>query len=392
MKTSLHKHSIIKLSYCILLIFIGLQQNVFAQEEDVEVTSTTERPKILKEIYREATIRFNEGYPKDVIKLLSNALKSSSKQTNKNQKAEKAARAVREDAYELLTTAYLFLKEEENADTTFLKLLDINPAYAPKGEDVAPDLLYFSEGFVTYPWLTIGIKGGNNLTNAQVLDTYTTGNHNITDEVYSQGITTQLGLHIGYGLTKNVLTLVFEPTLSNRTFTYSEHLESIIPNTGEGGTFIDNALIDIQEEQSWLDLPILLRASLGSANFKFYVEAGMAANILMKANFNEIRTGNATDRIDLIEESMRNAFNSSIIGGVGILYRAKLNYFTLGLQYQNMIQNLVNPDNRFKNNELIYRFGLIENDFTISSLSVNVGFIRPFYTSKKRKNFYFIER
>ncbi len=374
-------------SLCFLFL-VGQQDLLLAQEE---VTSSTEKPKTLKETFREATIRFNEGYPKDVIRLLTNALQSHSAEKGKSQKAVKAARAVREDAYELLTTAYLFLKQEENADTTFLKLLATNPAYIPKGEDVAPDLIYFAEGFVTYPWLSIGVKYGSNFTNAQVLNTYTTGNNATTDETYGSSNATQIGLHINYALTKNVLALVFEPTFSNRKFNFSEHLQSIVPNSGEGGGFVENALIDIQEEQFWLDLPVLLRASLGSTELKFYVEAGFAANLLLRADFNEIRTGNETDRIDLIKQSMRKTFNSSILGGVGIMYRAKLNYFTIGIQYQNMLQNLVNPESRFANNELIYKFGLIENDFTISSLGINIGFVKPFYASKKRKNFHFIE-
>ncbi|MGB0930740.1 MAG: hypothetical protein ACPGVB_08190, partial [Chitinophagales bacterium] len=158
------------------LLFVGQQDLLFAQEEDDgEVIFSAEKPKTLKETFREATIRFNEGYPKDVIRLLTNALEShSTEHGEKNQKVSKAAKAVREDAYELLTTAYLFLKQEENADTTFLKLLSTNPAYTPKGEDVAPDLLYFSEGFITYPWLSVGIKAGSNFTDAQVLNTYTT--------------------------------------------------------------------------------------------------------------------------------------------------------------------------------------------------------------------------
>ncbi|MFK7904004.1 MAG: outer membrane beta-barrel protein [Chitinophagales bacterium] len=360
----------------ICFLLLSFSHNLLAQDE-----TESKAPK-LKEAIRKAVILFDEGYPQKVPPLLKRSLGSGS-----HLKADEVR------AYELLTTAYLFLKEEENADSAYLELLDHNPAYLPNEESTTRDLVYFSDGFITYPKFAIGFKIGVNTSNAQTLDTYTVGNDLLRDEGYSQRVGFQVGLHLYYALTRNILGLVVEPSLSSRGYSYSEHLESLIPNGGSVDMpFLDNALIEAPEKQLWLDFPVLLRATLGPPHLKFYVETGLAANFLLKSEFNEIRTGNETLKVNLIKESMRNTSNISLIAGVGLNYRAKYNYLTIGIQYQNMLQNLVRPENRFQNDELIYKFGLVENNLAMSSLGLSIGFIKPFYTSKKRKRFQFVER
>lgn len=358
--------------YFVFLMFSG---SLLAQGK-----KTSEIPK-LKEALREATILFDEGYLEKVPPLLERSLK-----------LESGSIGDKVRTYELLTTVYLFLKDEEKADNAYLQLLDVYPLYVPLEESATRDLIYFADGFITYPKFAIGLKVGLNLSNAQPLGTYTIGNDLQSNESYTQNAGYQIRLHLYYALTKNILGLVFEPTFSRRAYSYSEHLESLVPNGGMvNRAFLKNILIEAPEEQSWLDFPVLLRATVGKPEVKFYVETGLAVNFLLKSEFNEIRTGNNKARFDLIKESMRNRSNLSIVGGVGLNYRTRFTYLTIGIQYQNMFRNLMNAENRFKNNELIYRFGLVENDFTMRSLALNIGIVKPFYTSKKQKSFHFIE-
>ena len=37
------------------------------------------------------------------------------------------------------------------------------------------------------------------------------------------------------------------------------------------------------------------------------------------------------------------------------------------------------------NNELLFRYGYIDNDFKINSIAISIGYIKPFYKPKKLK-------
>lgn len=355
---------------CTLLL--GLTSvNVSAQEETETLT--------LKEALRKATILFDEGYPKKVPSILNPALKSAASESDKIR------------AYELLTNAYLFMKEEQKADTAYLKLLRLNPIYQPNEDVSSRDLIYFSEGFITYPKFSIGLKAGNSINSVNTLKKFSVDDTENTNEEYQRMGGYQFSLHLQYALTKNILSLVAEPTIGKKNYRYSARLHSQIPNDISG--IVEHAIVELEETQTWLDIPLLLRTSLGSPEFKLYVEGGIAYNFLLEANFEPIRTGNEQEEINLLASNvnMRQKSNISMIGGVGIDYRVKLNYITIGFRYQKMLNNLVNPANRFSNPDLLYKFGLVEDDFSMNTLMLNIGYVKAFYASKKKKNFQFIK-
>lgn len=309
-------------------------------------------------------------------------------------------------AYRLLTLTYLFLNYEEEADSSFLKLLNVNPIYETD-EDLDPlELINHGKKFTTKPKYILSGKIGLNISQANVLLPYSIWNkvnESGTLEYpskYSMGIRLIAGIGGEMVIWKD-LHLVGEIFYSGKSVQVSESYF---------GFYTTNMKIIHRE----LEFPIMLKYNFHNGKVNPFCFAGVSPSFIAKSLVNNIK-GESWDEIDgkLIVQlpsevknttRMKNRFNYNVLLGGGINYKIGLNYLVLEARYSIGMLNVTDEENRFylglqkvtddegkivkkfsEGRELKFPVGHIDDDFKLNNLSFLVGFVRPLYRPRKIK-------
>lgn len=127
-----------------------------------------------------------------------------------------------------------------------------------------------------------------------------------------------------------------------------------------------------------------------------YIFVGGSFDLTLSAKYVDARrTGGTAYTLpagsdDLKSEDQVSSSNISIMGGIGTRFRvgrAKVDFFSIELRYDNSLLNYINPDNRWANEDLNYGVGHVEDDLTINTVSISVGYTRSLYIPRKRKQY-----
>lgn len=387
---------------------------------------------------KDAQLNYDMGLLDDVLTSdLINCLESSER--NLLTKQDKIA------AYRLYTESFLFMNEIDSANRQYKKLLGYNPLHmvTPNDKTASYDFIYLSNTYRKKPIFSIYGKVGVNYSRQQVFQYYSLDNTNDLTKNYNPNRAT-IGMNGGIGFEIPIfemnkpfpldIELVVEANLANRAYAYSDSLYMNTSNTDARFNNSDASLsLDIgtpllygstsfRESQMWIDAPIMIKANWRGKKQKEkvnnvipYIYVGVDNSFLLDANLVNVRRttenelsldgGNQSQekqrhRIFFINKkkittdpaednkrySLRSFYNFSAVAGAGIKLRLERNYFFMDLRYNHFFLNNVNRENRYSDNELLYRFAYVDSDFRMSNLAFTLGFAKSFYTpSKKRK-------
>lgn len=327
------------------------------------------------------------------------------------------SREKRLEAFELITESYLYRDKIGAADNSFRALLRIDPLYQPDtiGDSYQSyDLIYLSRTFTRRPIFSMYFGAGTNFSLIQQLQNYGVDNTSgVADhEGYLREVVLGANATVGFDLPLIYnFDLTLDLTFGYRTYAYGDSLY-ISVGTNPTGQAANNNLasnspllyssLTFQENQFWLDIPLMLRYNI--TKFKGvlpYVYAGAAANFLLHSELNGItRTtereannkGDKTIQSNSIIvtqngtiPSLRTNVNVSFIAGAGMKFRLGRNFLYVDFRYTRMFLNNVNLTNRYANPELVYRFGHIDNDFRTDNFALTVGFVKAFYVPRKKR-------
>ncbi|MEM7104634.1 MAG: outer membrane beta-barrel protein [Bacteroidota bacterium] len=294
----------------------------------------------------------------------------------------------KKEIYEILTETFIELNKEEEADIYLERLLHIQPDYEVNLDK--PDIGYLHSRFKVDPVFSLELSFAPNLSTVNVLQRYSVDNTSIINETYAKvpGYTT--GLKITLPI-KKYLELAGGLHFSLRRFQYEDELITF-PTSLEGiyGT------LTYTESQSWLDIPVNARVIFPVKGYKIrpYIFAGFNLHFLLTADLKDLRrlSGNGIEEaqsFSLISTAadLRAKANFSVTGGFGIRYPVRLNYLFADFAYSTMVSNLVNTDQRYANETLVYKIGYVDNDFRLSNMVFTVGFGRSFYNPELRKRY-----
>ncbi len=299
-------------------------------------------------------------------------------------------------AYKLLTKAYLFQDNEERAEEMFIELLKVDKEHQLAAEDPA-ELYLLKDKFKTEPIFRIGIRGGINKSLPKVIQGFNT--FVVGEKRYNQnGNDTGLGIGFwGEVLAERHLTKGIEVAagFQYRIATYEVE-----------GDLVDESLIYVAKNISnMLRVPLMVRYNLNydrkdedgnRIGFLPYAFLGVSYDLMLKAKYSDTRrTGGTAYTLpdgsdDLSSTDQVSSSNVSILGGIGAKFRigrAKVDFFTLELRYDNSLFNYINPDNRFGNDDLYTGVGHIEDDLTLNTVSFSVGYTKSLYIPRKRKQY-----
>lgn len=360
---------------CFMLFFLAKSISVFAQNPCAIALS-------------EAEDKYDQGRLYDIEGILKECLKGF---TN-----EEKVRA-----YRLLTLTYLFLNYEEKADSSFLKLLNVNPIWKTD-EDLDPlELINHSKKFTTKPKYILSAKIGTNISRAnQLLDYSITKSLDKSDKYSSD-----FGFIIGGGAEMVIwkdLHLAGEIFYSGKRI----HLSDT-----QFGFYTTN--MDIVHRE--IELPIMLKYNFFMGKVNPYCFGGVSPSFKAQSSTINIertyRDENDVESIanpklqDIVTTRMKNRFNYSVLLGAGINYKIGLNYVTVEARYSKGIPNVTDEENRYsissqrevpnedepivKNfpggRDVKFPLGHIDDDFKIDNLSIMVGFVYPLYKPRKIK-------
>lgn len=299
-------------------------------------------------------------------------------------------------AYKLLTKAYLFQDDEQKAEEMFINLLKVDKEHQLAPEDPA-ELYLLKDKFQTEPILRVAIKGGFNKSIPKVTQNFNTFQSG--SKRYNES-GNDTGLGIGFwveALAERHITKGIEvgAGLQYRITTYEIE-----------GEMIENDLNYVAKNTSnMLRVPLLVRYSLNydkkdsdgkRVGILPYVFIGGSFDLTLSAKYVDARrTGGTAYTLpagsdDLKSEDQVSTTNVSIMGGLGTRFRvgrAKVDFFSIELRYDNSLLNYINPDNRWANEDLNYGIGHVEDDLTINTISISVGYTRSLYIPRKRKQY-----
>ncbi|GAA0192039.1 hypothetical protein GCM10009122_54770 [Fulvivirga kasyanovii] len=315
---------------------------------------------------RQARTVYDEGRIHELPALLESCLKNGFTDDEKT------------EAYRLLVLAYLYLDEAEKADEAMLALLRHNNQFQINPQADPAEFINLYNSFRTKPIFSYGIKGGGNISLVNVLSNYGVHDQRTTMGEYTPAPGYVVGGMIEVIVRKN-LTLSGELTLAGYNLDYSNSFS----NVDSVNRFIESQ--EITETQTWLSVPITVQYQFAGGKFNPYVLLGGSANYLFSSSFKgETQTSienfeGAT--VDLTDQ--RNKINFSAIAGAGIKIKVGKNHFVAEARFNYGILNQVKEENRLSNQELIFDYGYVDDDFKLNSFSVSLGYLLPKYNPKK---------
>ncbi|MEP0985296.1 outer membrane beta-barrel protein [Ekhidna sp.] len=299
-------------------------------------------------------------------------------------------------AYKLLTKAYLFQDNETMAEEMFVKLLKVDKEHNLAAEDPA-ELYLLKDKFKTEPILRVAVRAGVNKSLPTVMQTFDSFQEG--DKRYNEnGNDTGLGM----GFWGEVLA---ERHISKGIEVAAGFQYRITSYEIEGEMIVEDLNYVAKNTNNMLRFPLMVRYSMNydkkdedgnRVGLLPYFFIGGSYDLLLQAKYIDTRrTGGTAYTLPAGSDDLKSAdqvstSNVSVMLGAGIrarVGRAKVDFFSLELRYDNALFNYINPDNRWANKDLNFGIGHVEDDLTLNTLSFSVGYTKSIYFPRKRKQY-----
>ncbi len=317
--------------------------------------------------------RYDEGRIQDIEPLLLNCLEQAD--FTKAQKAE---------ALRLLTLAYIFLDEEQKAESTMLRLLktyhefQANPAIDPT------EFITLYNQFRHEPVFNIGIKYMVNLSQVQVTQLNSALDLNSNKPAYQPRVGIfGLGINFEYKVADRLFLfpeLQFRNMAVQRTQTQN--------GTASGTPYISTTTF---EEMQWLSLPVSAKYIIPfkqQPKFKLYLLGGLSVDYLLKAtkpvDANVLQMLNDQDvTFQLTTTADKKPLNFGAQAGLGATYKVSEGFLSLELRYAYSFTNLTKPGNVLQPSQAAQINTLIQDDiYKLHHIAISLGYTLNIYIPK----------
>lgn len=298
----------------------------------------------------------------------------------------KLSKKEKEEANILSARVNIEIDQPDNVNKSLVKLLRLDPNFKPKEGAYQEDFYTNFNSIRVRPFLTAGFFAGINLPFYKVLQTYS---------VY-QGVNYSAPYNLALGLQEGVYVecaflsrLSLFASVSYSSFGFKRQLEDA------GGDYV----LNYNENLSYINTPVYLKFYLTSTKFKPFVILGGSYSLLEQATANLNLQYSASDYISGVssiytagegginQKAYRVNSFTSMLFGAGCSYRYKNFIFALQASYAIENNNIMNPDEDTRNQELEYKFYYIDNALSLGLLNINasVGYILKYEVKTKRK-------
>lgn len=313
-----------------------------------------------------AQITYYEGRADEVPAILAACLKEGFTDEEKSQ------------AYRLLTLTYLYLNEGQNAETTMLAFLKLNHYYEINEAVDPTEFINLYKQFRTKPVYLITPKIGTNASFVHVLKNFSLDNSTTLYYNYKALLSYQVGVSVTIPIRSGFFAIP-EIYLSGKNYSYKNNL-------------FGYESLSFNEQQTHIGIPVLLMYMVEKGKrLKPFFEGGFTTDVLVSSIASVIRidhTGNEEIKKEVAGPNInmsahRRKLNYSATIGTGFTYKKGKNIFSVSLRYNAGLFNVVKSRMRYSNQELIYKYGYLDNDFKMNTLSLTMGYVMPVFRPKK---------
>jgi opacity protein-like surface antigen len=284
------------------------------------------------------------------------------------------------EAYKLLILAYLFDDDQFDAEKTMTEFLKKYPEYEIMPNDPV-EFIHLFETYRTTSEFSFGVNVGLNLTNPRIIEP-----HSMLDNARAEFSNAtlsgyQFGLGAGRYISKRMMVNI-ELQLAEHRYSFTDK---------DTFTKLDGNKLDesytFEENLKKVSLPLTAIYEINKGKLLYFIRAGASVNYVLSVsglpsgiNNKQPMTGEKTDM-----KEYRNALYFNAIAGIGMHYKIPRGFLSVDLRYNYGINNLVNPDKRYKNTYLNSQFKYLDDDFSLHTFSLSVGYYFSFYSPKKTK-------
>lgn len=284
-------------------------------------------------------------------------------------------------AYRTLLLAHLYNEQYVKADEVTAAFLKFNPDYEFQSDD-PPELINQLTSFRTEPLYSIGITGGLNTSNVQVTQQFGMFDTRMEESkisTFSPGFQVSLK---GNAFLYKGLRADLELGLMQRKYNFV---------TADDALHYGFSRTSYQETQTYFEIPISVTYDFfARSKIQPYARAGMSLGFLMNAESTLERANEETNGIvsgaSIDMKPLRANSNYWLLAGIGGKLNVSKGNIFLGLDYKRGMKNQVDVLNRYSNDELLYNYYYVDNDFKIHNWALSIGYVYSIYNPTKQKS------
>ncbi len=279
----------------------------------------------------------------------------------------------RKRAQKLTILAYIFDNKISLAENTMISFLQDNPEYEVQPDDPS-EFVSLLRNFRTFPYLSIGILMGGNLTSATMLATYGPFNPGFDENYFEIMPEIQAGAAVSIFLVES-LELNIEGIYTRNSFAHN----------------IQYPFAEVRKKETHqrIELPVSLSYDLPMGRTTPYIRIGAFYSHLLsaRASYSVSNPETGPDIIDKSDnQNILDRRNSGMVKGIlgaGIKYKIPAGQIFFDLRYSHGFTEPVNAGNRW-DQETTFRYYHTDGDFQLDNLSFSIGYRYLFYRTKKR--------
>ena len=281
-------------------------------------------------------------------------------------------------AYRLLTLVHLYNDDDSKAEESFIALLKADPEHPPTAADPA-EFHFLHEKFNSDPIFRLSLKFG--IVRAEPAPFTNFGTSDIgsgKNKTYTPGTGIKFEVNYEYQLPHN-LEIIGGLLYSTESFEVND--EIVITDTKGAVAF------SLSESQTWFKLPVMVRYNINlKGNLTPYLYGGYSLGFLSKSAMAGTRSGGQPATISEDVTVSRNKLAHAVIGGAGVKIASKTNFIVFEARYSKGLNNIVDSNKRFVNQNLLFGAGYVDDNFSQNSIGVSIGYIYSLYKPKKLSN------
>ena len=285
-------------------------------------------------------------------------------------------------AYILLCQVYLINDNPDEAEASYIKLLQADPEYIATPAIDPIDVVYLSQKFTTRPVFTPNFKAGLSSSFVSIIHAQAT-----TQDSTNASNTLKLGWTIGGGIDWNMSDRL---ALSIDALVSSKSLQKTRSNIFDGD--ISNHTANL----TWIDLPLFLKYQDYIGRWRPFAYAGYGFHFTLSSQA-QLTYVNVEGKKDVENEGTaptegseinftkkQNVFNRSLVFGGGMKYKIGKNYLFADLRLNLGLSNVTRvPQIGFADEELT-RYNFINDLYRVNSIQLLVGYIIPYYNPRMK--------
>ena len=284
-------------------------------------------------------------------------------------------------AKKLNTLVHIFADSVQAAEASMVEFLRTTPEYQIDPTVDPKEFVYLYGKFRTKPIFRLRFS---------VAPNYTLVNNRV-----SFGVENLLkGLEepqpsVSFGLAAEIEREIFNH------MEVSTGLQLSLRSFGLQNPIFDYVTYDLSESQTSIEIPLKVRfLFLTRKRSQPYLSLGWGPSFLLSATLTGDRQGGQTLNLssqELRSNGLRNFFNHYALISIGARVRSlnRKSFWFVELAYQQILNNMSNPANRYTESlqMLPFRFGYVDNDFSLGMIQLRIGYIYSKYSPKKLRKY-----